>query len=76
MEDWLGNGAVGAGGGKETMIRIHSCHLWERSLHLEPGTGWFRTDDGRLDAILNLDVMNCLLNKAGLNFSSLKKLRN
>jgi hypothetical protein len=55
------------------MIRIHSCHLWERSLHLEPGTGWFRTDDGRLDAILNLDVMNCLLNKAGLNFSSLKK---
>ena len=39
---------------------------WERSLHLEPGTAWFGTDDGRLDAICGLDVMNCLENKAGL----------
>jgi hypothetical protein len=38
------------------MIKLHSCHIWKRSLHLEPGMAWFRADDGRLDAIWNLDV--------------------
>jgi hypothetical protein len=42
-------------------------------VHLEPGTAWFGTDDGRLDAILNLDVMNCLLNKSCLELPILKE---
>jgi hypothetical protein len=69
MEDWSGNGVVRAGGGRRPWLRFILVNLGAVVAFRARYGLVLGTDDGRLDAILNLDLMNCLLNKAGLNFS-------